>query len=85
VRFARCLLWLNRIPCKYTEVSVRMGTASDVGAIILPAGAIGYDARRRIRMAIAEQLKTLRVRKNLSQGDIGKRAGLLCCYTCGCV
>jgi transcriptional regulator with XRE-family HTH domain len=31
-------------------------------------------------MVIGEKLKTLRAQKNLSQGDIEKRTGLLRCY-----
>jgi transcriptional regulator with XRE-family HTH domain len=31
-------------------------------------------------MIIAERLRALREQKNLSQGDIEKRTGLLCCY-----
>jgi transcriptional regulator with XRE-family HTH domain len=31
-------------------------------------------------MVIGEQLKALRARKNMSQGDIEKRTGLLRCY-----
>jgi transcriptional regulator with XRE-family HTH domain len=33
-----------------------------------------------LRMVIGEKLKTLRAQKNLSQGDIEKRTGLLRCY-----
>src|SRR5580700_2035074 len=31
-------------------------------------------------MIIGERFRTLREQKNLSQGDIEKRTGLLCCY-----
>jgi transcriptional regulator with XRE-family HTH domain len=31
-------------------------------------------------MVIGEKLKTLRAQKNLSQGDVKKRTGLLRCY-----
>src|SRR5271169_4437614 len=51
-----------------------------LGRIIPPTRAIGYDACRRIRMVIGDRLKTLREQKNLSQGDIEKRTGLLRCY-----
>jgi transcriptional regulator with XRE-family HTH domain len=39
-----------------------------------------YDFARRIRMVIADKLRALRDEKNLSQGDIQKRKGLLRCY-----
>jgi len=39
-----------------------------------------YDFARRIRMVIGDRLKALRVQKNMSQGDIEKRTGLLRCY-----
>jgi transcriptional regulator with XRE-family HTH domain len=39
-----------------------------------------YDFARRIRMVIGDKLKALREQKNLSQGDIEKRTGLLRCY-----
>jgi transcriptional regulator with XRE-family HTH domain len=39
-----------------------------------------YDFARRIRMVIGDKLRTLREQKNLSQGDIEKRTGLLRCY-----
>src|SRR5271167_4357157 len=57
-----------------------MWTTSDIDRIIPPTRAIGYDACRRIRMVIGEKLRTLREQKNLSQGDIEKRTGLLRCY-----
>ena len=34
-------------------------------------------------MIIGDKLKTLRVQKNMSQGDIEKRTGLLRCYISG--
>jgi len=53
---------------------------SDIGRIIPPTRAIEYDAGRRIRMVISDKLKALREHKDLSQGDIEKRTGLLRCY-----
>src|SRR5271168_3895294 len=57
-----------------------MCTTLDINRIISPTRAIGYDACRRIRMIIGEKLKTLREQKNMSQGDVEKRTGLLRCY-----
>ncbi|MGA7638858.1 MAG: helix-turn-helix transcriptional regulator [Candidatus Acidiferrales bacterium] len=39
-----------------------------------------YDSCRRTQMVIGDKLKELRATKNLSQGDIEKRTGLLRCY-----
>jgi transcriptional regulator with XRE-family HTH domain len=48
------------------------------GVLVSPHAA--YDFARRIRMVIGDKLKALREQKNLSQGDIEKRTGLLRCY-----
>jgi transcriptional regulator with XRE-family HTH domain len=39
-----------------------------------------YDFAQGIRMVIGEKLKALREQKDLSQGEIEKRTGLLRCY-----
>jgi transcriptional regulator with XRE-family HTH domain len=52
--------------------------APSLRVIVSPHAA--YDFARRIRMVIGDKLKALREQKNLSQGDIEKRTGLLRCY-----
>jgi transcriptional regulator with XRE-family HTH domain len=40
----------------------------------------GQSVGKELNMVIAERLRALRAQKNLSQGDIEKRTGLLRCY-----
>jgi len=60
--------------------SSRVVPTKEQFGVILRMGLHRFTNRKEVRMIIGDRLRELREGKNLSQGDIEKRTGLLRCY-----